>query len=180
MYERREAELALDRWRDSVVPPLRRPTPSWVLVKVKAANPVRKLPDYPEGSILQVMCKQQKYFAGFGRHTVHDFLHKLGIWPNTPPAVICASDTLYEAFKALLHTYPAMFSSPTYRTRCLSTPNSHSSLSFNYKSDGNYLRQYVWVFRKSIVRMERDDYNRFLKAGLFDPAHTIGMLIAFF
>ena len=125
-------------------------------------------------SLLDVICSTQEVFNGYGQHTAHDLLHSLALWPAYPPALLCADDTLYEQFKTALNAYAAQYTSATFRSRCVSTPNQTSPLYYNYASDDNYLNMYLRVFRKCAVRMEREEYNRFARLGLFDPSHIIG------
>ncbi|KAJ2981406.1 hypothetical protein NUW54_g10877 [Trametes sanguinea] len=113
-------------------------------------------------------------FNGYGQHTSHDLLHTLGLWPGMPASELCADEEMFIRFKSSLHTYAAQYTSTTYRRRCLSLPNRLSPLEYNYKSDDNYHKLYLKVFRKSVVRMTREEYNGFAKAGLFDSSHVIG------
>ena len=105
-----------------------------------------------------------------------DLLHYLAIWPGMPPRELCADANLYEALRTGLASYAAQYVSAEYRTRCLGTPNVTASFAFNYKSDINYVNQYLKVYRKCTVTMKADIYNKYARLGLFDCAHTIGRL----
>ncbi len=120
------------------------------------------------------MCDTQEAFSGIGPHTAHDLCHELVIHPSIPPAVLCADEEMYSTLRDGIPVYVSQYASAQYRTRCLSMPNLNSPLAYNYKSDTNYLHQYMKVYCKSSVRMTRDDHNKFARRGLFDPAHTIG------
>ncbi|CDO77527.1 hypothetical protein BN946_scf184912.g26 [Trametes cinnabarina] len=157
IYERDNAEQRLDLWRDTI------------LTGHRAGLSVSIPP-----SILDVMCSNQDVFNGYGQHTAHDLLHKLGIWPGMTPYSLCTDDTKYDHFKRALHEYAQQYQSPPYRARCLGVPNHPSALTYNYKSDDNYHMHYLLVYRKSTVRMSREDYNSFAKQGLFNPSHVIG------
>ncbi|KAI0325881.1 hypothetical protein GY45DRAFT_1259994, partial [Cubamyces sp. BRFM 1775] len=157
IYERAKAEQALDKWRLSVL---------------AGTGPQGGTQQQP--SLLDVICASQEVFNGYGQHTAHDLLHSLALWPTYPPSLLCANDALYEQFKTELHRYAMQYVSSVYRLRCLSTPNQLSPLYYNYTSDDNYLNHYLRVFRKCVVRMDREEYNRFIRLGLLDPSHTIG------
>ena len=113
-------------------------------------------------------------FNGYGRHTAHDLLFYFHAWPGMPPSVICSDDELFHRFKALLGTYARQFIGSKYRSACLGIVNSRSPFAFNYKSDSNYLNQYVKVYRKWEVNIEAPQYNELYMDGLLDPNHTIG------
>ncbi|KAJ2991476.1 hypothetical protein NUW54_g8181 [Trametes sanguinea] len=153
-YERLRAEAGLETWRASILNP-----PD----DVKTSPP-----------LLDALCSNQAVFNGYGQHTSHDLLYILGLWPGMPSAELCADEALFKSFKLCLHTYAQEYVSDVYRKRCLSLPNRKSPLEYNYKSDDNYHKYYLRVFRKSIVRMPREEYNRYASAGLFNPSHVIG------
>ncbi|KAL7278898.1 hypothetical protein ACG7TL_006729 [Trametes sanguinea] len=160
--ERTAAEAALDAWRASVLD-----------VPAEASTglgPAAKT----STTILDVLCSRQDVFNGYGQHTSHELLHVLGLWPGMPASELCADDEMFDHFKSSLHTYAAQYTSDKYRRLCLSHTNGQSPLEYNYKSDDNYQKLYLRVFRKSLVRMGREQYNTFVKAGLFDSSHVIG------
>ncbi|KAI0665794.1 hypothetical protein C8Q78DRAFT_1083646 [Trametes maxima] len=162
IHEQAAAEKALDQWRTSIL-----------AAEAKKRAPKGKKALFPP-SLLTVICNKQEVFNGYGQHTTHDLLHSLGLWPTMPPAVLCADDKMYEEFKNALSMYARQYITDTYRERCLSTPDPNSPLAYNYKSDDNYLQQFLNVFRKCQIRMPKDEYNKFTKLGLFNPSHIIG------
>ncbi|OSD00095.1 hypothetical protein PYCCODRAFT_1394003 [Trametes coccinea BRFM310] len=153
IHELKAAEACLDAWRADVL----------------AAAQTFKSP-----ALLDAICSTQEVFNGYGQHTAHELLHELGLWPGMPVAELCCDEDTYSAFKQELHLYAEQYTSSTYRERCLSLPNQDSPLVYNYKSDDNYHKHYLRVFRKASVRVPRALFNRLAKAGLFNPAHTIG------
>ncbi|KAH9849989.1 hypothetical protein C2E23DRAFT_735966 [Lenzites betulinus] len=167
VYETAAAGLRLDAWRASVLK-------QGQLDLTRSARSARSA-HAPLASLLHTMLGNQELFNGYGQHTAHDLLHSLGLWPTTPPLIVCSDEDLYLRFKEALHSYAQQFSSDTYRKRCLSQPNHSSSIVFNYMSDDNYHNQYLKVFRKSSVRLTQEEYNMFARQGLFNPSHTIGM-----
>ncbi|CDO75084.1 hypothetical protein BN946_scf185010.g9 [Trametes cinnabarina] len=178
IHEREKAEKQLDRWRASTLRGVAKPH-----VQTKVTHYFTSSADHGDNatvkkklssSLLKVICQRQDIFNGYGQHTTHDLLHSLAIWPSMPPAELCADDNLYSNFKQALSDYANQYISPTYRKRCLGTPNQNSPLVYNYKSDDNYLRQYLKVYRKSTVRMTAEEYNLFARSGLFNGSHIIG------
>ncbi|KAL7281918.1 hypothetical protein ACG7TL_003385 [Trametes sanguinea] len=155
IYEKTRAELVLDDWRQQVL--------------TQAAS----LDLAQEPSLLDIMCSSQDVFNGYGQHTAHDVLHMLRLFPTTSPTYVCSDEAVFDRFKAGLSSYGQQYTSATYRERCLCLPNSSSPLAFNYTSNDNYLNQYVKVYRKSTVRMPRDEYNLFASEGLFNREHVI-------
>ncbi|KAJ2998088.1 hypothetical protein NUW54_g7064 [Trametes sanguinea] len=156
--EKTTAEATLDVWRAGVLETLKD------MVTASAAKV----------SLLDALCSRQDVFNGYGQHTSHELLHVLGLWPGMPALELCADEEMFNRFKMCLHTYAAQYTSNTYRRRCLSLPNRQSPLEYNYKSDDNYHKLYLRVFRKSLVRMTREEYNRFARLGLFNSDHVIG------
>ncbi|KAI0324990.1 hypothetical protein GY45DRAFT_1375105 [Cubamyces sp. BRFM 1775] len=125
-------------------------------------------------SILAALVSIQEAFNGYGQHTATDLLHSLVIWPGMPPREVCADEQMYAALRAGLSVYASQYVSAEFRTRCLSIPNHTAALTFNYKSDINYINQYLHVYRKCTVRMRADLYNKYAMVGLFDTKHVIG------
>ncbi|KAI0699597.1 hypothetical protein C8T65DRAFT_742416 [Cerioporus squamosus] len=155
-HEHAQAEVSLDEWRSEVLA-------SWPDARVPSRD-----------ALVEVICKQQGVFNGYGRHTAHDLLHHLGLWPGTPYLVLCSDEDLYHQFKILLHLYAAQFRSEQYQADCVGSPTALSPLAFNIRSNDNYINKYVLVYRKWEVRMEADLYNELYKQGVFDSKHTIG------
>lgn len=153
IVENDAAEARLDEWRTTVL---------------ANADPAQ------EEALVEVMCSKQEVFNGYGRHTAHDLLYHFHVWPGTPPSVVCGDDDQYIQFKTLLGTYARQFVDAVYRERCLGAVNMASPFAFNYKSDDNYLGQYVKVYRKWTVNVPAIKYNELYMDGLLDPGHTIG------
>jgi hypothetical protein len=53
--------------------------------------------------------------------------------------------------------------------------NSDNPFVFNTKANNNYIARYIDVFRRVKVELEGDDYNNYLKDGLLDKRHVIGI-----
>ncbi|TBU51721.1 hypothetical protein BD310DRAFT_833714 [Dichomitus squalens] len=153
IHETSAAELKLDKWRREVL---------------------TNADFSAEQGLVEVIVSRQDIFNGYGRHTAHDLLFYFGVWPGTPPSIICADDEIFHRFKVLLGTYARQFVEDKYRGACLGTANSRSPFAFNYKSDVNYLNQYVKVYRKWEVNITPAQYNELYMDGLLDPNHTIG------
>ncbi|EIW60877.1 uncharacterized protein TRAVEDRAFT_71124 [Trametes versicolor FP-101664 SS1] len=130
-------------------------------------------------SILQALLHTQQVYNGYGAHTAMDLLHRLGIWPGMPLFEFCSNDELYSLLRDILPVDASQYVSPTYRTRCLSLPNREAAFAFNYKSDINFVNQFLKVYRKCSVKMSREQYNMYVKNGLFNPSHTIGAPYAY-
>lgn len=128
--------------------------------------------------LLEEMCANQKVFNGFGRHTAHDCLHLLRIFPGEPPFLVCEDDVVFARFKAGVISYMAQWVSPSYRERVASLQNHVNPLAFYYRSDANFINQYMHVFRKWRVRVPSAEYNAFVSEGLLDEEHTIGLHVA--
>ncbi|KAH9853346.1 hypothetical protein C2E23DRAFT_728878 [Lenzites betulinus] len=158
------AMIALDEWRELV-----KPEDEPLDVKVRRSA----------HSILFAITSTQDVFNGYGQHTATDLLHSLALWPGMPLRQLCSDDTRYNEFKEALAVYAQQYVSDTYRTRCLSLPNRSTPLAFNYKSDTNYLNQYLKVYRKCEVQLSAETYNRYASLGMFNTAHTIGALFIY-
>ncbi|KAI0349099.1 hypothetical protein OH77DRAFT_1415553 [Trametes cingulata] len=191
IYEKAAAEAALDCWRAAVLSP--KPSRS-MPEPVQAGRITRYYNKKVDGSTIQLafddpdlnklarkhksirdsITTMQQVFNGYGQHTANDLLHSLALWPGMSPRDLCRDDELYAELKVGLSTYASQFVTPRYRANCLSLPNRKEALFFNYAGEKNYINQYCQVYRKIKVRMPRDLYNKFVKRGLFNPAHIIG------
>ena len=130
-------------------------------------------------TIIHVLTERQDVFNGYGQHTASDLLHDLGVWPGMPVEEVCKNYILFQSLKTHLHTYTKQFVSDLYRVRCLSVPNG-PAFAFNYKSDTNYINQFLTVYRKCSVRIRREEYNSMAQQGLFNANHTIGSSLIHF
>lgn len=113
-------------------------------------------------------------FAGYGRHTINDFLYQAAIHPHTPAYVICQDDEIYNAFKAHLHTYMRQYREPKFLKIAATVANHPNPFSFNKKSDDAYTAGWVHVFRRTKVFVPKAIYDRYALLGLLDKDHTIG------
>ncbi|RDX40700.1 hypothetical protein OH76DRAFT_1412800 [Lentinus brumalis] len=125
-------------------------------------------------SLLKELCLNQVYFNGLGKHTATDFLFSLGLWPGTPPVLICQDDTTFQSFVIALRHYMELWVSDAFRRECLSSPNLQSPFAFNHWADLRYTRRYLWVYRKAEVKMPVEQYNMYARLGLLDKEHIIG------
>lgn len=114
-------------------------------------------------------------FAGYGRHTINDFLFQLAFHPHTPAHVICQDDGLYNEFKTHLHIYMKRYSEPTFLTLSATVANDSNPFHFNEKSNTSYTESWVQVFRRTKTFVPQELYNCYASLGLLDKTHTIGM-----
>ncbi|KAM5531772.1 hypothetical protein V8D89_014542 [Ganoderma adspersum] len=192
IIERAAAERALDAWRDHIIGSkastrdgmvsfLRQRNSVVNIARLKtaacrrskAAHVVSRRPIPMTETIIHALTERQDIFNGYGQHTASDLLHDLGIWPGMPVEEVCKNGMLFQSLKIRLHTYAIQFVSDLYRIRCLSVPNG-PAFAFNYKSDTNYINQFLTVYRKCSVRIRHDEYNFMVRQGLFNVDHTIG------
>ncbi|PIL36895.1 hypothetical protein GSI_00585 [Ganoderma sinense ZZ0214-1] len=194
IFERGAAEQALDAWRDSVIGSkaslrdcmdsfLRRQNTEDNIMRLKATATRRSKAPHVVAcahrpipmtkTIIHVLTERQDIFNGYGQHTASDILYDLRIWPGMPAEHVCKDNKLFQSLKIRLHTYAAQFVSDRYRELCLSVPNG-PAFAFNYKSDTNYINQYLSVYRKCFVRIRREQYNAMAREGLFNSEHMIG------
>lgn len=119
-------------------------------------------------------------FAGYGRHTINDFLFQLAIHPHTPAYVICEDDTTYNEFKAHLHVYMKQYRQPKFLHIAATVANSSNPFAFNKKSDEAYTSGWVQVFRRTKTFVPKALYDRYVLRGLLDENHTIGLSVIFY
>lgn len=115
-------------------------------------------------------------FAGYGRHTINDFLFQLAIHPHTPAYVICQDENTYKDFKAHLHTYMKQYHEPKFLNMAATVANNRNPFFFNKKSDDAYTAGWVQVFRRIKAFVPKALYNRYASRGLLDKDHTIGLV----
>ena len=116
-------------------------------------------------------------FGGFGRHLANDFLHYAAIFPGAPCSWICSDDARFYHFTSRIVSFTQIWRSTDFLKRCGMSTNSSNPFAFNTTSDRNYTAGFIWVFRKTFVKIPQDLYNQYLQEGLLDPTHTIGGLI---
>lgn len=119
-------------------------------------------------------------FAGYGRHTINDFLFQLAIHPHTPAYVICSDDITYTRFKAHLHTYMKQYREPKFLKMAATVTNDANPFSFNQKSDDAYIGAWVQVFRRTKAFVPKALYEHYASLGLLDKDHTIGLCSSIF
>lgn len=113
-------------------------------------------------------------FAGYGRHTINDFLFELAIHPHTPAYVICQNDEVYEKFKNHLHDYMEAYWGPKFLKLSATVANHQNPFHFNARSNTNYTAGWVQVFRRTTTFVSKVLYNQYAEQGLLDTTHTIG------
>lgn len=116
-------------------------------------------------------------FAGYGRHTINDFLYQMAIHPHTPAYVICDSDETYNDFKTHLHVYMKQYHEPKFLGVAATVANDLNPFSFNANSDEAYTAGWVQVFRRTKALVPKEIYDRYALLGLLDKEHTIGLSI---
>lgn len=143
-----------------------------------------ELPPRPKPSNLPIATDMAKNvadsFAGYGRHTINDFLFQLAIHPHTPSYIICQDDTIYNEFKAHLHVYMKQYRQPKFLDIAATVTNNSNPFAFNQKSDEAYTAGWVQVFRRTKIFVPKALYNRYALCGLLDENHTIGLSVLFY
>lgn len=114
-------------------------------------------------------------FAGYGQHTINDFLFQLAIHPHTPEHIICQNDKVYDEFKEHLHHYMNQFHGPRFLNGAATVANDNNPFYFNQSSNDEYIKSWVQVFRRTEIFVPKDLYNRYAERGLLDADHTVGM-----
>ncbi|KAH9934595.1 hypothetical protein B0H21DRAFT_699318 [Amylocystis lapponica] len=147
--ETEDALTALDGWRTTV------------------------LADSDQEPLVHALCENQQIFNGFGKHTAHDLLHLVAVWPGIPSAVLCHDDSLYFCLKKELVVYAALWVSQEYRYSVCSASQSPNPLRFNYQSDRAYINRYVKVYRKWYVDVPKALHDHLVNQGLLNVDHII-------
>ncbi|KAJ7436622.1 hypothetical protein FB451DRAFT_1307112 [Mycena latifolia] len=150
VYEREDALLNLDQWRQDV------------------------LENKTQTSIVEVLATAHGPGGGMGKHLACDFLHQVGLYPDTPSFFLCGNDEWYYRFRAHLPLFMATWVSPKFLSACAGRTNSLNPFAFNTTSDRNFMEGYVDTYRCTRVRVLRDLYNLHLALGNLDPDHVIG------
>jgi hypothetical protein len=146
-------------------------------VEPKAPAKPTPLRPPPSISISQDLARKANLAScGLGRHTISDFLHQVRIFPGTPSYVICVKcPDLFDRLRAHLPSYMVQFADQNdFLRRTGTVVNSENPFAFNTDSNNNYISGWIDVFRRVKVKVFQEDYNAYLKEGLFDPDHTIG------
>ena len=138
-----------------------------------------KLPDPPKlptTTIQQDFVRKSNHGAsGLGRHLINDFFFRTLIFPGTPSYVVCCTQpALYERIREQLPLFMARFGTPEFFEAVGSIPNSANPFAFNQKSNSTYMGRYIDVFRRVKVKLTREFYNAYARAGLLDKNHIIG------
>lgn len=143
---------------------------------------VRNDPALGSKSIIQLMASTSegdRFFSPFGRHLLNDSLHFLGWFPGMPGHIICNSDDLFNQFKTGLVLYLNQYETTSFIRKCCTRSNSENFLEFQSSADEYYSTAHMKVFRKAVVSVPVELYNRMTRAGLLDPNHRIGILLSF-
>jgi hypothetical protein len=116
-----------------------------------------------------------RFFADFGRHCINDFLHFVRLFPGMPGSLVCESEEIYERFRTGLVAYIAQFETDTFKRFCCTRPSGNNFLSYSLAAAEQFTTKYMAVFRKSVVAVSPAEYNLFVRSGLLDPNHYIGV-----
>lgn len=121
------------------------PIPGPAKKPAKKDNP----PKQSKATILTDMARNIfECFAGFGRHTINDFLFLAGIFPGTPSWYICEDNDRYLAFFHALVSYLARYEEPEFLKGAVSIANTENPFDFNDYSHVAYLAAYIFIFRR--------------------------------
>ncbi|KAF7335901.1 hypothetical protein MSAN_02327200 [Mycena sanguinolenta] len=112
--------------------------------------------------------------GGMGKQLANDFLFEIAVHPDMPSGELCTDEAQYERFRTHIPVFMSRWVSGKFLTLCGGTPNSKNPLAFNWKSNKNFLRMYVLVYRRRETRVKAELYNLYQSLGLLDPNHTIG------
>lgn len=124
-------------------------------------------------AIVNVISLNKMAFNGLGRHLANDLLHELAIFPGTPAFVVCEDEGEYQAFRQEIYPYLAQFVTEEFLKKTSTEVNSANYLDFNITSNRYYLGSFLKVFRREMVRVPAEVYNKYKLKGLLDENHTI-------
>jgi len=114
-------------------------------------------------------------FSGFGRHTMNDFLFGEAIFPGMPSYLLCEDDQRFEDFVSAIEAYLKSFTTDEFYNKIVSVTNSCNPFAFNDKSNEQYMKRHIMVFRRTWAKVNSDLYIRYCRLGYLDPDHTMGM-----
>lgn len=123
----------------------------------------------------EILINKFRCFAGIGHYSANDLLHMICLYPATPSHVICEDPDLFRSFAEGIRRYVDQFSSPRYLQRATSVPNTRNPFSFNEHFNSEFLRKWVLVYRRNWAVVPVTLYNKYVRQGLLDRKHTIGM-----
>lgn len=128
----------------------------------------------PTTPLVDVLSDNMAVFNGFGKHTAHDVLHELGIFPLMPVSCLALDDVLYDSFCKGLRKYTGLFDSSSFLRLVAGECNSNNPFTFHHTSNEHYISSFVRVYRRKTVRLPQALYVDYVTRGLLDETHTIG------
>jgi hypothetical protein len=132
--------------------------------------------DYPEKKSLYAAMHSnaQNCFAGFGRHTITDFLHSINLHPSTPPHEVCKEEDTFQSFRTGLLLFLDSWVSKGYQNHVCTRNNDENPFGFHKYADNRFTQSFIKVFRKAFCLISVDTYTDLARRGMFDPYHVIG------
>jgi hypothetical protein len=127
--------------------------------------------------IRQALCDDAVTFSGIGKHLTSDLLYELALYPSMPVSIICRSDSLFSKLKVTIRHYMAQWLDPYFFESCTGVPSSSNPFEYNDKASRKYMQDRVLVFRKAEVCVPAALFNQYIREGLLDPEHTIGLSV---
>lgn len=127
--------------------------------------------------IRHALCNNAIAFSGIGKHLANDLLYEMALFPSMPVSIICHSDSLFSKLKVTLRRYMAQWLDPYFLETCAGVPSSCNPLEYNDKASRKYMQDRVLVFRKAEVCVPAALFNQYIREGLLDPEHTIGLFV---
>lgn len=114
-------------------------------------------------------------FSGVGRHLANDICFENAFHPSMPVSLICRDNNAFDSFKANLRSYMGQWIEPEYFETCGGSPMTTNPFEYNMKSGTKYFQERMKVFRKATVCVPEDLFNWYVREGLLDSNHTIGL-----
>lgn len=93
-----------------------------------------------------------------------------------PSYLLCQDDEVFECFVESLEGYLKSFDRDNFYKGIVSITNSTNPFAFNEKSNDQYMKHHILIFRHTTAKVGRELYERYCRAGLLDPDHTISTL----
>ncbi|KAJ7726999.1 hypothetical protein DFH07DRAFT_945938 [Mycena maculata] len=135
---------------------------------------VKVLQQETYAAIVDILITADGPGGGIGKHLACDLLYQVAIHPDTPSFFLCSHSVLFNCLRGHLPTFMKTWVSPKFLELCGGRTNSLNPFAFNTKSDHNFMSGYIDVYRRNMVRVERELYNLYLSNGYFDSEHIIG------
>lgn len=136
----------------------------------------------PQPPLRRIICEMHTNtsgaFSGLGRHLINDVLFNMAIHPGTPAISICKDDSTFAEFLSGIPEYLDRFMQSKYFRVMVSSclPGRPNPFEFCEDANRHYMQQYIEVFRRCSVQVDKGLYVKYLQKGLLDPRHTIGEL----